>query len=195
MDPTQKRILIVDDEADIRAMLKRAIERTLKIPADTASSGLEALEQIRETRYDLMVTDLSMPEMDGLALFRAVKERHPEIQVIVLTATASVETSMAAVKSHVYSYLTKPISMDRFIKEVEAALAALEASRPTPATRDLASVLAAVDKAAADIGAKIDRLAGQAPVEALVELKGLSVHLKEQLGYLRILVGDGRPPA
>ncbi|MBI3890774.1 MAG: response regulator [Candidatus Wallbacteria bacterium] len=189
MDLTKKRILVVDDEMDIRTMLKRAIERHLKIPTDTANSGLEALEQIREHAYDLMVTDLAMPEMDGLSLFRVVKERHPGIQVIVLTATASLDSSVAAVKSHVFSYLTKPIAMDKFLREVEAALDAQEAEKTAAlaGAGDLMEVLRKVDKAAEDIAQKLETLVGQAPVTTMMELKALMLHLKEQLRNLREL--------
>lgn len=193
MDSTEKRILIVDDEPDIRAMLKRAVERVLKLPADTAASGLEALEQIRERHYHVMVTDIAMPEMDGLSLFRAVKERHPEIQVIVLTATASVETSMAAVKSHVFSYLTKPVSMDRFVKEIQAALADQEAKASASAggaggAGVAIGVLGSIDKIAEDLVGRMEGLAGLAPVNAVLEAKNQVIRLREQLRNLRMLL-------
>ncbi len=190
MDLTQKRILVVDDEEEIRNLLRRAIERQLGSQVDVAASGLEALEQIRVSHYNLMVTDLSMPEMDGLSLFKAVKERHPDIQVIVLTAAPSLESSMAAVKSHVFSYLAKPLAIDRFLKEVQAALqeqeirASAEGERP----KDLAAVLQLVESSADEILARAETLGGQLPITTAMELKNLLVRHREHLRYLRMLV-------
>lgn len=190
MDLTQKRILVVDDEEEIRNLLRRAIERQLGSQVDLAASGLEALEQIRVNHYNLMVTDLSMPEMDGLSLFKAVKERHPDIQVIVLTAAPSLESSMAAVKSHVFSYLAKPLAIDRFIKEVQSALqeqenqANAEGERP----KDLAAVLQLVESSADEILARAETLGGQIPITTAMELKNLLVRHREHLRYLRMLV-------
>lgn len=190
MDLDQKRILVVDDEEEIRTLLRRALTRSFSCQIDTAASGLEALEFIRANHYNLMITDLSMPEMDGLSLFKVVKERHPDIQVIVLTAAPSLESSMAAVKSHVFSYLAKPLAIDRFIKEVEAALqqqenqASAEGERP----QDLATVLQLVENSADEVLARAETMAGQVPITLAMEFKSLLVRHREHLRYLRMML-------
>lgn len=132
MTEHKRRILVVDDERSIRLLIKRTLEGTGVLEVDTASSGLEALELIQDNSYDLMITDLAMPEMDGETLFTAVRERHPNIQVIVFTAAPSVESVQSAVRSQVFDYVRKPVRMGVMIKKVMEALDYKEPSGEAP---------------------------------------------------------------
>ena len=83
------RVLVVDDEAIIRKSFCRALSDA-GFEAHAAANGREALARLEEGPYHLVVTDLRMPEMDGRAVLRAVKERWPETEVVILTAYGTV---------------------------------------------------------------------------------------------------------
>ncbi len=197
MDEPTKRVLIVDDEPEIRGMLKRAVERQLKLHVDVAASGLEALEEIRKHTYDLLVTDLNMPEMDGKTLFTAVKEHHPEIEVIVLTANPSMDSTMAAVKSHVHSFLTKPIRMQAFLDTVKAALEAGDRKSKADGTGDedktqsVTQILNDVQEAASRLSAELEKLAGSAPASTLMNLHTDASVVKDGIRRIRSLIQQG----
>ncbi|MBI5197679.1 MAG: sigma-54-dependent Fis family transcriptional regulator, partial [Nitrospirae bacterium] len=104
-------ILVVDDEKGMRDFLaimlqKEGHEVTL------AASGEEALEQIQREIYDLMVTDIRMRKLSGMDLLKEVKESSPDTIVIMITAFASPETAVQAMKQGAYDYITKPFDVD-----------------------------------------------------------------------------------
>jgi two-component system response regulator PilR (NtrC family) len=116
-------ILVVDDEQSMRDFLAIYLRRAGHQVA-TATGGKQALDQLREKRFDLVVTDLRMPgELDGLGILRAIKAESPDAtiapEVIVMTAYASAETALSAMKQGAYDYLTKPFKLD----EIEAVIA------------------------------------------------------------------------
>ncbi|HEY6394488.1 MAG TPA: response regulator, partial [Candidatus Binataceae bacterium] len=97
------RILIVDDEKNIRRSLA-AFFQSLGYEAESAESGHEALGVLDRGRFDLVLTDFRMAEMNGLELLQAVKRRHPESLVILMTAYATVENAVAAMRAGAYDY-------------------------------------------------------------------------------------------
>ncbi len=111
-------VLFVDDEVRILAAIKRMLrqENYKKI---FVSRAIEALEIIEKEPVQVLVTDLRMPEMDGLALIRKVKEKRPEIVCIILTAYSQVPTLLAAInQGDVFRYLTKPWNSEEDFKKV-----------------------------------------------------------------------------
>src|SRR5258705_9121785 len=114
-------ILIVDDEEDSRAALQ-TIPGTWGYAADVASEGREALQKAAGLRPTLVITDLMMPDMDGLALLNALQQEMPRVPVIILTGRASVDTAVGAMRQGAYDYLTKPVDLDRLRLLVEKAL-------------------------------------------------------------------------
>jgi DNA-binding NtrC family response regulator len=106
------KILVVDDEAPIREMLQRGLVQRGGFSVEVAQNGIEAIEKIEKDVFDLVLTDLKMPEMDGLELLKTVKGTRPEIMVIMMTAYGSVETAVEAMKMGADDYITKPIDFN-----------------------------------------------------------------------------------
>jgi two-component system response regulator PilR (NtrC family) len=115
------RVLVVDDEASVRGWLEIYLRRAGYQPA-TAKDGEEALRQVAEEEFDLVLTDLKMPRVTGLEVLRAVKARSPSTEVVVITAFATTETAIEAMKAGAYDYLTKPFKLDELGLVIERAL-------------------------------------------------------------------------
>jgi len=115
-------ILVVDDERGVReSLIVLLSEEGHNI--DTAADGLEALNLLEKRHYDLVLTDIRMPNMNGLALMEEIKEKWDEqIPVILLTANGSVETAVKAVKDGASDYIIKPFEIDHLRKAVNVAL-------------------------------------------------------------------------
>jgi len=114
-------ILIVDDEEDSRTALQTVLA-TWGYPADVASEGREALQRATSLRPSLVITDLVMPDMDGLALLDELQQELPRVPVVIITGRASVDTAVAAMRKGAYDYLTKPVDLDRVRLLIEKAL-------------------------------------------------------------------------
>jgi response regulator NasT len=106
---TRLRIAIADDEKDIREYLEEVLPRLGYEVAATAASGREMAQRVRETRPDLLVTDIRMPDMDGIELASAVNREKP-VPVILLSAHHDAELVRRASADHIMAYLIKPIS-------------------------------------------------------------------------------------
>ncbi len=115
------RLLIVDDERNIRAGLAAFFE-SLGYEARAAASAREARALMDEGAFDLVLTDYRMAEVNGLELLAEIKRRRPETQVILMTAYATVENAVAAMKAGAFDYVTKPFSLDQLQPIVERAL-------------------------------------------------------------------------
>jgi DNA-binding NtrC family response regulator len=105
------KILVVDDEAEIRSLLG-AILQNHGYEAVTAEDGDAALQQVQRERPDVILLDLSMPRMTGLAALPEIKRVDPEVPVIICTAHADLATAVRAMKLGAYDYLTKPFDVD-----------------------------------------------------------------------------------
>jgi two-component system, NtrC family, response regulator HydG len=105
------RILIVDDETIVRESLGSWF-REEGYSVDVAASAKEALEKLTVKGWDIFLLDIRMPGMDGLELQRKIKESHPDSTIIIMTAYASVETAVEAMKQGAYDYIVKPFDPD-----------------------------------------------------------------------------------
>lgn len=115
------RILIVDDEEIvIRSCLRILGDSSYEV--DSVQDGWEALRKIDETAYDLVVLDIMMPKIDGLEVLQHVKERHPDIDVIMMTGLSQIQTAVKAMKLGAFDYLPKPFDPDEFKHVVDRAL-------------------------------------------------------------------------
>jgi DNA-binding NtrC family response regulator len=106
------KILVVDDEAPIREMLKRGLTQIGGFAVEVAQNGQEAIEKIERDVFDLVLTDVKMPEMDGMDLLKMIKGIRPELMVILMTAYGSIETAVEAIKMGADDYITKPIDFN-----------------------------------------------------------------------------------
>ena len=108
LTPSQHPILCVDDEANILSSLKRMLSLEGYL-VSTCQSGKEALELLKTSTFDLIITDLRMPEMDGIALLKEIKLLYPLMTRVMLTGNADLESAKAAINDgEVYKYLSKP---------------------------------------------------------------------------------------
>ncbi len=105
------RILIADDELIVRQSLQNWFQEE-GYWVDVAESGKEALEKLTQGQWDIFLLDIKMPGMDGLELQRKIKEIHPNATIIIMTAYASVETAVEAMKQGAYDYIVKPFDPD-----------------------------------------------------------------------------------
>ena len=112
------KILVVDDEALIRDMIKRGLSQMGGFSVEVAQSGPEAIEKMEKDVFDLVLTDLKMPEMDGLELLKTIKGTRPEIMVIMMTAHGSIETAVEAMKIGADDYITKPIDFNDLLLHI-----------------------------------------------------------------------------
>ena len=114
-------ILVVDDEEKMRHILRLMLEMQGHTVAE-AADGEEALERIRELPLDLVIADIRMPGMDGIQLLRAVQAMDVPLPVVFITAFATVESAVEAMKQGAADYLTKPFEEERLILTVERVL-------------------------------------------------------------------------
>ena len=115
------RVLVVDDEKSMRDLLSITLEKE-GYDVLTAAGGEAAIEALRRDATDAVITDLRMPKVDGLQVLRAAKEISPDVAVIVITAVASTETAVEAMKLGAYDYITKPFKLDEVSLIVRNAL-------------------------------------------------------------------------
>jgi DNA-binding NtrC family response regulator len=116
-------VLLVDDEvAFVEALARRLGKRGFRVA--TATSGRQALEVLAEggaTRTDVVILDVKMPGMDGLEALASIKERHPLVEVVMLTGHATVESAIEGMKRGAFDYLMKPCEMDILTAKLEQA--------------------------------------------------------------------------
>ncbi|MGH7276287.1 MAG: sigma-54-dependent transcriptional regulator, partial [Candidatus Rokuibacteriota bacterium] len=115
------RVLVADDERSMRELLEIML-RQAGHEVGLAEGGAQAIEALKREAFDLVITDLRMREVDGLAVLRAAKEHSPETVVLVITAFASTETAVEAMKLGAYDYITKPFKMDEIKLTIANAL-------------------------------------------------------------------------
>jgi two-component system, NtrC family, response regulator PilR len=118
---TTKRVLVVDDEADIRELVVLTLMR-MGIEADSAESCAHAFDRLRERAYDLCLTDMRLPDGDGLQVLSYIAEHFGNTPVAVITAYGSTENAVAALKAGAFDYLAKPIQLKQLREVVTAAL-------------------------------------------------------------------------
>ncbi|HYN83827.1 MAG TPA: response regulator [Pyrinomonadaceae bacterium] len=116
-----RRILVVDDEENVR-ITTAAILQQEGYHVDTAGDGKEALDKVATGRFDLVLTDLRMEDMDGTTLLGELHARYPQVVTVVLTGYASIESSIDALRQGVYDYLVKPCVIDDLKRTVRRAL-------------------------------------------------------------------------
>jgi len=116
-----KRVLVVDDEADIRELLDMTLAR-MGLAADCAATVADATRLLGGNAYSLCLTDMRLPDGDGLGLVRLIAERHPDLPVAVITAHGSMENAVQALKFGAFDYLSKPVSLDQLRTLVKSAI-------------------------------------------------------------------------
>jgi two-component system response regulator PilR (NtrC family) len=192
----KSQVLVVDDEADIRELLSMTLAR-MGLEAHCAASTSEAYALLARSNYDLCLTDMRLPDGDGLAVVDHVAKHYPSLPVAVITAHGSTENAVAALKAGAFDYLPKPVSLDQLRMLVRSAL-----KLPRPAQRRAqeeeappaapgAPLLIGRSEPMQAVRAMIDRLARtQAPIHVSGE-SGSGKELAARLVHLQGPRSDG----
>jgi DNA-binding NtrC family response regulator len=117
-----QRILVIDDELDMLMLLRMIIEDNTNYEVETTNNPSEALKLLTEKDYNLVISDLKMPGMDGIELFDELREIKPDIPVVIMTAYGSLETSEDAMKKGVADFITKPFRKDSILFTINRVL-------------------------------------------------------------------------
>jgi DNA-binding NtrC family response regulator len=148
--PENFRVLLVDDQPDFAHGLARLISgRFPRIHVQAVQSGTAALASLADQSAQLMITDLRMPEMNGMQLLKEALQRYSELSIVVLSAYGSIETAVEALRCGAYDFLTKPIEPDQLYRVVEKGL---ERSRLLEENSRLRHILSQQDAGNALIG-------------------------------------------
>ncbi|MCD6281425.1 MAG: sigma-54-dependent Fis family transcriptional regulator [Deltaproteobacteria bacterium] len=109
----KKNVLLVDDEEVFLEQLKETLKASHpEFRIDTAEDGVSALEKLSKSYYDIVLTDIKMPRMDGITLLKEIRSRYPSTYVVMITAFGSVSSAVEAMKYGAYDFLEKPFNMD-----------------------------------------------------------------------------------
>jgi signal transduction histidine kinase len=118
----ENKILVVDDEKEIRDFLMKALTRIGGFQVELAEDGEEALKKIEKQRFDLVMTDLKMPRVDGLQLIKEISRLNPGILTVLMTGHGTIDSAIEAMKQGASDYLTKPINLDETILRLKKVL-------------------------------------------------------------------------
>jgi DNA-binding NtrC family response regulator len=118
---TSERLLVVDDEEQIRNLFKEYFF-ALGYSVVTADSGKDALDKFQSGRFDCVLCDLLMPEMDGMEFLRELRSFDKKTAVFMMTGYPSVESAIDAIKNGAYDYITKPVNLEDVRIKIERAL-------------------------------------------------------------------------
>jgi DNA-binding NtrC family response regulator len=176
------RILIIDDEKDMLVLLKRIITEETDHEAVTESDPQRALELFKGNPFNLVITDLKMPKMDGMQVLEKVREMDPKVTVVILTAFATIENAVEAIQKGAYDYITKPFRRERILLTIGKVM---EWQEMLQENLSLRQALAQKESAPTLIGSTLvmkellERIKQVAPTMATVLLTGASGTGKE----------------
>ncbi len=125
----KKKVLIVDDDVSFSVILKTFLTRQ-GFETDEAFSSQKALEKIKATPYDVILTDFRLPDQNGIELLKSIKEKTPDSLVILMTAYADIRMAVKAIKHGAYEYVAKPVNPDELLSHIEAGLEKISGSSP-----------------------------------------------------------------
>jgi DNA-binding NtrC family response regulator len=116
----KKKILVIDDEEIVRTSCNRTLAPA-GFEVRLARNGVEGLKILEEETFDLVLTDLKMPDMDGIEVLSKIKEGWPAMEVIIITGYQTVDTAVKAIKLGAFDYIEKPFTPDGLITAVAKA--------------------------------------------------------------------------
>jgi EAL domain-containing protein (putative c-di-GMP-specific phosphodiesterase class I)/CheY-like chemotaxis protein len=151
------RVLVVDDDADVRQTMVRILS-TLHHKVSVANDGAQALRILEHEPIDLVITDLSMPNLDGMGMLRHLRECQQELPVLLIAGAPTLESALSAVRYRASEYLVKPLEPETFVAAVQRALRSRPQLRqPSDLERSLAYVQQAAFNETRDLTARFDK--------------------------------------
>lgn len=132
--PNPKRALVIDDEADLRELLVITLGR-MKVDAVAVGSVAESKQALRENNFNLCLTDMNLPDGDGLEIVQHINKCYPDIPVAVITAYGNMETATLALKSGAFDFLAKPVSLERLKQLIDDGFG-ISQQQPSPLSAD-----------------------------------------------------------
>jgi DNA-binding NtrC family response regulator len=121
-ETSRKLVMIVDDEPDMLSMLRLVIEKKCACDVISAPSGLVALEQLQEYRPDVILSDIKMPNLDGLELLKKIQKYDRTISVVIMTGYGTIDMAVQALKDGAYDFLQKPFDKDHIVRVIRNGL-------------------------------------------------------------------------
>lgn len=180
----KKQVLVIDDEPDIRELLELTLGR-MNLETRSAANLDEARHLLEGFQFNLCLTDMRLPDGNGIDLVRHIQEKYPQLPVAVITAHGNMETAIAALKAGAFDFVSKPLDLNDLRNIVRSALKVSQVPAPKPeqlGTRELLGESPAIQK----VRAMIEKLArSQAPVYISGESgtgKELAARLIHELG-------------
>ena len=122
MTESKLRVLVLDDEPIVCKRLQPALEK-LGFAVDTFTQSVEAMHQVQQSAYDIVITDLKMKEIDGMRFLEEVKKQRPQTEVIVITGFATMETAKQSFQKGVFDFIAKPFKLSEIQDVVTRAAA------------------------------------------------------------------------
>ncbi len=194
MNETESSILIVDDESSVSDSLLNWFRKD-GFRTATAENATAALRKLQEGTWDIVLLDIRMPGMDGVELQRRIHEIDPEIVVIMLTAYASVETAVQALKQGAFDYVTKPIDPDELSHLVRRALGQRRLKAENQQLREKIELLSQLDEIVGESPLMLevlDLIRSVAPTDTTVLIHGESGTGKKLVAHAIHAGSNGR---
>ena len=120
MEKIEGKVLLVDDEEQFLDALSQRLEaRGLKV--DAVTSGEDALNQVEDRNFDAIIVDLAMPGIDGIETLKRIKEKRPDLEIIILTGHATVKSGIEAMKLGADDFLEKPVDLNELLEKIGEA--------------------------------------------------------------------------
>lgn len=184
MNTKTKRVLVIDDEADLRELLVITLGR-MNVDATAVGTVAEARQALTDARFDLCLTDMNLPDGDGLEVVQYIGKRHPELPVAVITAYGNMDTATASMKSGAFDFLAKPVSLERLKQLIDDGFGISQQEPAESSTEELIGSSPLMDS----LRSQINKLArSQAPVY----ISGESGSGKERVARLIHNIGPRR---
>ena len=130
------RILLVDDETDFTDTMSQLL-RTRGYRVTAVNGGEGAIKALGQEKYDVMVLDLKMPGMDGMATLKEAKKLELFTETLILTGHATVDTALEAIKLGAYDYLTKPCDIDELVQKIQGASKKKDAAENQESSKEI----------------------------------------------------------
>lgn len=131
-----ERILIVDDEPDMLKLLSMILKEKTPYEVVTTNNPVEAVEMVRNQNFEIVITDLKMPGLDGLQLLEEVKKKDEDVPVIIITAYGTIDAATEAIEKGGFDFITKPFKKEQILFTIEKALKWLRVQRENRMLRE-----------------------------------------------------------